>query len=107
MVQLQENLNDIKAAKIDVVAVSYDSVKVLKQFSEKRKVAFPLLSDPESKTITGYGVLNDQARGRQEGIPHPGTFVIDSRGVVVAHLLGTVRKRHSPQELIDAVKKLK
>jgi thioredoxin-dependent peroxiredoxin len=35
--------------------MSADSVKALATFKAKRKLNFPLLSDPEHKTIEGYG----------------------------------------------------
>jgi hypothetical protein len=63
-----------------VVGISYDSVDVLKEFSDKRKIAFPLLSDPDSKAIKAYGLLDTSAKGKQEGIPYPGTFVVDKEG---------------------------
>lgn len=71
------------------------------------KIKFPLLSDKKSEVIKKYGVLNEKARGRQEGIPHPGTFLIDKKGVVRAKLFVGVYKRHSPKQLVDAAKKLK
>lgn len=104
--QLQKDIKQIEAAGIQVVGISYDSVEVLKSFSDKRKTSFLLLSDPESQAIKAYGVLNDQARGKQAGIPHPGTFLIGTDGKVKAFLGGTVRQRHSTKELIDAAKKL-
>jgi peroxiredoxin len=59
--------------------VSYDSIEVLAEFAEKRKIAFPLLSDLGSKTMTAYGLLNKEAKGEAEGIPYPGSSVIDSK----------------------------
>lgn len=104
MVELQSGIEKINAANIQVVAVSYDSVEVLAKFTEKRKITFPLLSDPDSKAIKAYGVLNDEAKDRQAGIPHPGTFLIDQQGIIRAILPGTVRKRHSAEDLLNAAK---
>ena len=70
------------------------------------KVKFPLLSDPKSEVIKKYGLLNDKARGRQAGIPHPGTVLIDKKGVIRAKLFVGVYKRHSPAQLVAAAKKL-
>jgi peroxiredoxin len=67
-------------------------------------VAFPLLSDPGSKTIRAYGILNAEAKGRTEGIPYPGTFVIDKTGVIRAKLfLDGYRERHDLDALLKAV----
>ena len=40
------------------------------------------MSDPGSKTITAWGILNRTATGRTAGIPYPGTYVIDRGGVI-------------------------
>ena len=105
--QLQKDIKSIEAAGIQVIGISYDSVKVLKKFTKQEKITFRLLSDAESRTIKVYGVLNDDAKGKQAGIPHPGTFLVGTDGKVKAFLPGTVRRRHTTKELIDAAKKLK
>jgi peroxiredoxin len=108
LVQLQADLKDFEAASIQVVGVSYDSVEVLSRFTEKQKITFPLLSDSGSKTITAYGLLNMEAKGKTEGIPHPGTMVIDRDGVIRAKLfLDGFRERHSKEQLIKAVEGIK
>lgn len=104
MVELQSGIERINAANIQVVAVSYDSVDVLAKFTKKHNITFPLLSDPGSKVIKSYGVLNAEATDKQAGIPHPGTFLIDQQGTIRAFLPGTVRKRHSADELLDVAK---
>ncbi len=43
-----------------------------------------MLSDIGSKTIDAWGIRNRDATGRTAGIPYPGTYVIDSRGVIVS-----------------------
>jgi peroxiredoxin len=83
------------------VGISYDSVEILKKFSERNKVTFPILSDPGSKTIKEYGLHF------QRGLPHPGTVLIDQKGVIRAKLFEDgFRKRHTPEELILEAKKL-
>jgi len=106
-VQLQKDLGRIKKAGLQVVGVSYDSVDVLSQFAKQKKIAYPLLSDADSKVIDAFKIRNKRATGRQNGIPHPATFVIDKSGVIRAKLAGTVIRRHSTQQLLDAAKELK
>ena len=65
-----------QAAGIQVVGISYDSVAVLKKFSDGHKITFPLLSDPGSKTIDAYHIRNEAAKGKAEGVPNPGTFIL-------------------------------
>ncbi|HEY8504580.1 MAG TPA: peroxiredoxin family protein, partial [Gemmataceae bacterium] len=86
MVQLQKHQEQLRKAGVQVVGISYDPVEVLAEFAKKANVTYPLLSDPGSETIRAYGVLNEQAKGRAEGVPHPATFLIDKKGVVRAKL---------------------
>lgn len=69
-----------------LAAISYDSVAVLKSFSERKHIKFPLLSDPDSKIIKSFGILNETVDKNSPfyGIPNPGTYVLDSKGTVVA-----------------------
>jgi peroxiredoxin len=76
---------------------------VLANFADRRKITFPLLSDPGSKTIRAYGLLNNEAKGRAEGIPYPGTMLIGKDGVIRAKLfVEGYKDRHSTDELIKA-----
>ena len=104
MVELQRGIEKINGAKIQVVGVSYDPVETLAKFTAKRKITYPLLSDPDSAVIKSYGVLNDRASGDRAGIPHPGTFLIDQQGIIRAILPGTVLKRHTAEDLVNAAK---
>jgi hypothetical protein len=83
-VQLQQSLPDLNKRGLGLAAVSYDSPSILKAFADRRGITFPLLSDAGSATIRKYGILNTEASGQVAGIPYPGTFVLDSRGVVIS-----------------------
>jgi peroxiredoxin len=81
---------------------------VLAKFAGKRKITFPLLSDSGSKTISAYGLLNKEAKGKTEGIPYPGTILIDKDGVIQAKLfLEGYKDRHSTDDLIKAARSIK
>lgn len=102
MVQLQSDLPKIEAAGIQLVGISYDETDVLKAFSDRMKITFPLLSDPESKTIEAYHILNLSPWEGQEGVPLPGTFILDRAGVIRAKLfLEGNLYRHTTDELIS------
>jgi peroxiredoxin Q/BCP len=108
LVQLQADLGKIEATGTQLVAISYDPVEVLARFTERRKITYPLLSDPGSKTIRAYGILNTEAKGKAEGIPYPGTFVLENRGVIRAKLfLDGYRERVSTDELLKAIGSVK
>jgi peroxiredoxin len=93
-VQLQAQYAAMNAAGPAIFAISYDSVEVLGSFAERFGIAFPLLSDQGSKVIRELGLYNqhllEQAQfyGRspredQWGVPYPGAFLLDERGVIV------------------------
>ncbi len=69
-----------------IAAVSYDSVEMLRNFAERKGLAYPLLSDPESKVIRAFGILNENfpRDNAWYGAPYPGTYILDERGVVKA-----------------------
>jgi peroxiredoxin len=109
-VELQDQLETLRAQGIGIAAISYDSVEVLSDFAGRRGITFPLLADDDSFVIDEFGILNtvaaegvgdnaddpdiqaDVARyvsvfGASQnvvGTPYPGTFMIDSDGKVTS-----------------------
>ncbi len=65
-----------------MAAISYDSEEILKYFSDRHQIEYPLLADPDSKIIAAYGVLNKEATGMQKGFARPGYFFIDGKGII-------------------------
>ena len=83
---------------------------MIADFSERRGITFPLLADPESRTIENFGILNTvAAEGIGEnatdpdvqadvakyvsafganrlivGTPYPGTFILNKKGTVTS-----------------------
>lgn len=84
--ELQRRYSDIRKQGLGLVAISYDSPEILKAFTASRGITFPLLSDRGSAIIKRYGLFNDTVdpKSRTYGIPHPGTFIVDRKGVVVS-----------------------
>ena len=91
--ELQEAWPALEAGGVALFGLSYDAVSVLAAFAEKRGITFPLLSDEGSHTIRALGLLNQhvaeqhafygiQMRDEHQGIPYPGTFVLDEDGVI-------------------------
>jgi hypothetical protein len=54
----------------------------LKFFTDRQKISYPLLGDPDSKIIRTYGVLNEEAFGMEKGFARPGYFFIDPNGII-------------------------
>ncbi len=105
---MQRDLKSIEDAGVQLVGISYDDPKVLKTVSDRMKITFPLLSDPGSQTIEAYHIRNEAARGKAEGVPNPGTFILDREGVIRAKLfLEGYRDRHTTEALIEAAKTVK
>jgi peroxiredoxin len=87
------------------VGISYDDTAVLRRFADQAKIAFPLLSDPESRTIEAYHIRNQAAKGKADGVPNPGTFILDRDGVIRAKLfLEGYVNRHTTEALLKAAK---
>ena len=106
MVQLQTSLKEIEATGGQVVAISYDSTAILKRFATKSAVTYPLLSDAGSKTIDAFGIRNQEAPERWNGIPYPGTFIVGTNGVILTKLfLEGYKERHAVEALVEALKK--
>jgi len=81
-VQLSRNLEKVQAAGGQVVVVCYDAPEKVKRFAERREIKIPVLSDPDSKTISAYAMRAVSGSGEQLGSAQHGTFVIDKSGIV-------------------------
>jgi hypothetical protein len=83
-VELQSRQEDLKREGLGLVAISYDPPEVLKAFATSRGITFPLVADAGSAIIKRFGLLNTTTdpKTRFYGIPFPGTFIVDRKGVV-------------------------
>ena len=83
--ELQHHLPEFEAANIALFAVSYDSVDVLKGFTEDHGISYQLLSDLGSEVIRRYGILNTLVKPEEEeyyGIPFPGSYLVSEDGKI-------------------------
>ena len=102
-------MNDAAAAPLasrgyTLIGLSYDAPDVLARFAAERKVSWPLLSDPKSQVIDGWG-LRDPAYppgNRAHGVPRPAIFVIDAKGVIRARLMEDDYRKRPPAEAVIA-----
>jgi peroxiredoxin len=113
-VELQRVLPSLAAQGVALFAVSYDPVEVLSAFAGKHGITFPLLSDAGSHAMRGLGLVNDRvqedhavygiaANPRHLGVPYPGTFVLDSAGVVTEkRFFESYRERDTGAGLVAA-----
>ena len=76
---------------------------VLKSFADRKKIAYPLLSDADSKVIRAWGIFNESIKpdAMSYGVPYPGTYIIDARGVVVSRYFeDDYRERISASDIL-------
>jgi hypothetical protein len=103
LVELEQNLVGIQKEGLGLAAISYDSVAILKNFADRRRITFPLLSDPESRIIRAFGILNDTVKPEtaQYGIPRPGTYIVDPQGKVLSkYFVEDIRERVSSSDIL-------
>ena len=82
--ELQQDYAAIQAAGAELLVISTDNAAQAKDAIEKVKrrdnveIEFPLLGDPELKTIDAYNARDPLNRG----IARPMTYIIDENGVI-------------------------
>ncbi|MBI3934965.1 MAG: redoxin domain-containing protein [Acidobacteria bacterium] len=77
-------MDDFRKKGLGVAVITYDTVPIVADFAARQKITFPILADAQSKTIREFGVLNTAVPAGHlwEGVPYPGTFIVDAAGVV-------------------------
>ena len=106
MVELQSALPKFRAAGIELYAISYDEPAALAEFARHHGITYPLLSDLGSKVIDRLGIRNHFVTEEQvpyDGIPFPGTYLVDEEGVVAAKFFRrNFAQRDSAEAIIDS-----
>lgn len=67
--------------------VFYEPVEQLRSFADEFDITIPLLSDPDSRIISEFGILNttlDESDAPFYGIPFPGSYVVGADGTVTS-----------------------
>jgi peroxiredoxin Q/BCP len=94
----RDNIYAFKAIGASVVGISVDDVDSHKEFSDKYKLPFTILADPEGATAQAYGVLRDwklvQIASRQ-------SFLVNPEGVIVKHYEDVDPDSHTQDVLSD------
>jgi len=101
---LQSRITDIGATGTSIVAISVDSPENTRRVVDRFGLDFPVLSDPDAKAITAYGVLHAQGGMGGADIARPAAFLIDGDGVVRwRHLTDNWRIRLRPDQVIETI----
>lgn len=94
----RDNIYAFKAIGASVVGISVDDVDSHKEFSDKYKLPFVILADPDGATAEAYGVLRDwklvQIASRQ-------TFLVNPQGLIVKHYADVDPDNHTQEVLSD------
>ena len=101
--ELEQDLSGLRKRGLGLAAISYDSVAVLKNFADRKKITYSLLSDPDSKIIRAFGILNTTVKPgtTQVGIPYPGTFLVDTKGKILSKYFDDdMRERVSASDIL-------
>ena len=83
--QLIEITDQFEDMGLSVVAMTYDSVEMLKTVEEDQGIEFTLLHDEDITHVNRLGILNDtdyEPGQRAYGVPHPGIFLVSPDGVI-------------------------
>ena len=86
LIELQARVPELEKKGLGLAAMTYDSPAILADFSRRRSITYPLLSDGGSATIKAFGVFNTTVDpgSTNYGIPFPGTILVNRQGVVTA-----------------------
>lgn len=81
--QFRDNINTVKNKDAVILGVSLDDIESHKKFIEKFNLPFILLSDPDAKVSTEYGVYKEKNMyGKKKMGIERSTFIIDKKGIV-------------------------
>ncbi len=79
LAEIRDNLSDLQTESSEVLAISCDSMYVLRTFADRDGFSFPLLTDfwPHGHVARSYDSFNEQL-----GCARRSTFIVDRGGVV-------------------------
>lgn len=101
--------------KVKLYAISIDPPDTSKMLAEKiasdgkGKINFPILSDPDAKTIDEYGIRSPAYAGKKyDGIPYPTVLVLNKKlEVTWMKIEEDYRKRPTNEEIRAEIDKAK
>lgn len=102
----RDSLSDLTQAGIVVLGISKDTVASHTKFSDKYRLNFPILADPEKTVIQAYGAWQEKSMYGKKfmGIQRM-TLIIDPSGKV-AHIFPKVTPRGHEKEVLKVVRLL-
>jgi len=86
LADLNRQVEGFRMKGVNVASLTYDSTDILRAFATRLGIRYPMLSDPESVVIRAFDILNTNVNKNtpRYGIPFPGTYVINEKGIITA-----------------------
>jgi mycoredoxin-dependent peroxiredoxin len=88
-----DNYQQFQAENTEVLGMSVNTAFSQKAFAEFAKINYPLLSDPSGKTMTMFGVFDQERRQAKRSY-----VIIDKEGVV---RYINIRPSNGPKDLLS------
>lgn len=103
-VAFRDACGDFEALDTVILGVSRDGLEAHKNFSDKYRLSFLLLSDPDAEVAKAYGAFGKKSfMGREFLGIHRTTFVIDRKGIVRG-VWPRVKVKEHAAEVLDFVR---
>jgi peroxiredoxin len=104
LLDMNTGVAEIEKRGYRIAALSYDSTKILADFTAQRSIGFTFLSDPKSEVIDRYKLRDPQypAGSFAYGVPRPIIFILDTHGVIKAKLFEETYKTRPPVATVIA-----
>lgn len=102
LMELSGGLKDIERRGYKLAGISYEKTEVQKEFVQRRKVGYTMLSDPKSEIIDLYKLRDPQYPPGDfaYGVPRPIIFILDKNGIVKAKLYEDTYTKRPPLALV-------
>lgn len=109
MTKLNKEAEAFEKEGYPLVGISYDSVETLERFEQKLQMKIEteesgttFLSDPQSKAISAFGLLNTEYEKGSfaYGIPHPAIYIVNKDRTIKAVLSEEGYKKRPDAEAI-------
>lgn len=97
---LRDNYDELQKQGIEVLGVSKDSLTSHKNFSQKKELPFPLISDEDLQINNAYGVWQEKKfMGKTFMGTMRTTFLIDEDGIIKQIITKPNVKEHTQEVL--------
>jgi peroxiredoxin len=102
LLELSGGLKDIERRGYKLAGISYEKSDVQKEFVERRKIGYTMLSDPNSEIIDLYKLRDPQYPPGDfaYGVPRPIIFILDTHGLITAKLYEDTYTKRPPLALL-------